>query len=250
MTQKKIYFAADFHLGARYINNPLDYERRIVRWLDSIKTDAGALYLLGDILDYWYEYRYVVPRGFTRFLGKLAELSDNGVDIHWFIGNHDIWIFDYLPQELGITIHDGTLITDIAGKRFFLSHGDNVGHRPRSFRFLRQLFRNRFCQWLYASVHPRWTIAFALGWSAHSRKAGDEYSEYMGEKNEHLVNFAKEYRQTEPIDYFIFGHRHILLDLALPRQSRIVILGDWIKHPSYATFDQSGLMVWDYIEKE
>ena len=122
MPGKKIYFASDFHLGARYIENPIEYERRIVRWLDSIKQDAGTLYLLGDILDYWYEYRYVVPKGFTRFFGKLAELSDNGIDIHWFIGNHDIWIFDYLPHELGITIHDGTLITEIGGKRFFLSH--------------------------------------------------------------------------------------------------------------------------------
>ena len=140
MPGKKIYFASDFHLGARYIENPIEYERRIVRWLDSIKQDAGTLYLLGDILDYWYEYRYVVPKGFTRFFGKLAELSDNGIDIHWFIGNHDIWIFDYLPHELGITIHDGTLITEIGGKRFFLSHGDNVGKRPMTFRFLRKYF--------------------------------------------------------------------------------------------------------------
>ena len=234
MPGKKIYFASDFHLGARYIENPIEYERRIVRWLDSIKQDAGTLYLLGDILDYWYEYRYVVPKGFTRFFGKLAELSDNGIDIHWFIGNHDIWIFDYLPHELGITIHDGTLITEIGGKRFFLSHGDNVGKRPMTFRFLRKIFRNRFCQYLYAAIHPRWTVAFALRWSAHSRKAGDDYAEYQGEKNEHLVRFAKEFRETDKIDFFIFGHRHILLDLALPHQSRIIILGDWIKHPSYA----------------
>lgn len=154
MPGKKIYFASDFHLGARYIENPIEYERRIVRWLDSIKQDAGTLYLLGDILDYWYEYRYVVPKGFTRFFGKLAELSDNDIDIHWFIGNHDIWIFDYLPHELGITIHDGTLITEIGGKRFFLSHGDNVGKRPMTLRFLRKIFRNRFCQYLYAAIHP------------------------------------------------------------------------------------------------
>ncbi len=249
MEHKKIYFAADFHLGARYIDNPREYEQRIVRWLDSIKADASALYLLGDILDYWYEYRYVVPRGFTRFLGKLAELSDSGIEIHWFIGNHDIWIFDYLPQELGISIHDGTLITEIGGKRFFLSHGDNVGKRPRSFRLLRTIFRNRFCQLLYAAIHPRWSVGFAHNWSSHSRKAG-ENPEYQGEKNEHLVCFAKEHLQTEAIDYFIFGHRHIFLDLALPRQSRIVILGDWIKHPSYATFDENGLLTYDYSEQE
>ncbi len=249
MVSKKIYFAADFHLGAQYIANPREYEKRIVRWLDSIKHDASALYLLGDILDYWYEYRYVVPRGFTRFFGKLAELSDSGVEIHWFIGNHDIWIFDYLPHELGITIHDGTLITEIGGKRLFLSHGDNVGERPQSFRILRSIFRNRFCQRLYATIHPRWSVGFALGWSSHSRKAG-ESPKYQGEKNEPLVCFAKEYIETEAIDYFIFGHRHILLDLALPRQSRITILGDWMQNPSYATLDENGLMIYDYIEEE
>lgn len=141
------------------------------------------------------------PQRIHPFFGKLAELSDNDIDIHWFIGNHDIWIFDYLPHELGITIHDGTLITEIGGKRFFLSHGDNVGKRPMTLRFLRKIFRNRFCQYLYAAIHPRWTVAFALRWSAHSRKAGDDYAEYQGEKNEHLVCFAKEFRKTNKIDF-------------------------------------------------
>lgn len=246
---KKAFFISDLHLGARYSDDIHDAERRVTRWLDSVRHEMAELYLMGDILDYWYEYRYVVPRGYVRFFGKLAELSDSGVKIHWFIGNHDIWIFDYLPHELGITIHDGTLITEIGGKRFFLSHGDNVGHRDRSFRLLRSIFRNRFCQRLYAAIHPRWTVAFALRWSAHSRKAGDDYAEYRGEKNEHLVCFAKEYRKEHPIDCFIFGHRHILLDLALPQQSRIVILGDWIKNPSYAVFDETGLNLYDYIEE-
>ena len=157
------YFLSDFHLGARYFDSPLDNERRVVAFLDSIKDSAKEIYLLGDILDYWYEYRYVVPRGFTRFFGKIAELSDLGVKIYWFIGNHDIWIFDYLPSELGITVVDGPMVKDISGKRFFLDHGDAVGKRKLSFRILRSVFRNKVCQKLYAAIHPRWTIPFALG---------------------------------------------------------------------------------------
>ena len=160
----KTYFISDLHLGASYFKDPLENERKVVRFLDSIKSDARCIYLLGDILDYWYEYKTVVPRGFTRFFGKIAELSDAGIEIHWFIGNHDIWIFDYLPHELGVQVHDGTMLTEIDGKRFFLSHGDNVGKLERSFRFLRALFRNRFCQKLYAAIHPRWTVGFVHNW--------------------------------------------------------------------------------------
>lgn len=170
--RKKIYFASDAHLGARFHKDPLAVEKRLVRWLDSIKDEAMAIYFLGDMFDYWYEYKYVVPKGFVRFLGKLAELSDNGVEIHIFIGNHDIWMFDYLPKEIGAVIHRDVLTVDLLGKRFFLGHGDEVDYRSKAFRFLRTLFRNKFCQWLYAGIHPRWTFGFALGWSLSSRKSG------------------------------------------------------------------------------
>jgi len=170
--RKKIYFASDAHLGARFHKDPLAVEKRLVRWLDSIKDEAMAIYFLGDMFDYWYEYKYVVPKGFVRFLGKLAELSDNGVEIHIFIGNHDIWMFDYLPKEIGAIIHRDVLTVDLLGKRFFLGHGDEVDYRSKAFRFLRTLFRNKFCQWLYAGIHPRWTFGFALGWSLSSRKSG------------------------------------------------------------------------------
>lgn len=159
-------------MGARFHKDPLAIEKRLVRWLDSIKDEAMAIYFLGDMFDYWYEYKYVVPKGFVRFLGKLAELSDNGVEIHIFIGNHDIWMFDYLTKEIGAVIHRDVLTIDLLGKRFFLGHGDEVDYRSRAFRFLRTLFRNRFCQWLYAGIHPRWTFGFALGWSLSSRKSG------------------------------------------------------------------------------
>lgn len=241
-----IYFASDAHLGARFHKDSLAVERRLVRWLESIRHDAAAIYFLGDMFDYWYEYKYVVPKGFTRFLGKVAELSDDGVEIHFFTGNHDIWMFDYLPKEVGAIIHRDTITVDLLGKRFFLGHGDEVDFRSRSFRFIRMLFRNKFCQRLYAAIHPRWTFGFALGWSFSSRKNGlqDEYAiRYQGEDSEYLVLFAKNYLQTHPdIDFFIFGHRHILLDLALPPSSRLLIAGDWMQFFSYIVWDGEKLL--------
>lgn len=253
MTQRKnIYFASDAHLGARFHQDPLAIEKKLVRWLDSIKEDAIAVYFLGDMFDYWYEYKYVVPKGFVRFLGKLAELSDSGVEIHFFIGNHDIWMFDYLTKEIGATIHRDILTIDLLGKRFFLGHGDEVDYRSKLFRFVRALFRNKFCQWLYAGIHPRWSFGFALGWSLSSRKKGlkNEVSAYQGESNEYLVQFAKTYLQTHPdINFFIFGHRHILLDLMLSRSSRILVAGDWMQHFSYIVWNGEALYI-DQFEIE
>lgn len=238
---KKIYFISDAHLGARFHKDPVAVEKRLVRWLDGIKENAAAVYFLGDMFDYWYEYKYVVPKGFVRFLGKLAELSDNGVEIHFFYGNHDIWMFDYFPSEIGATLHQGPLTVDLLGKRFFLGHGDEVGQRKPMFRFIRALFRNRLCQRLYASIHPRWTFAFARSWSLHSRKSGlkgQEGNEYRGEEKEYLVRFAKSYLQTHPdINFFIFGHRHIMLDLMLTRSSRLLVAGDWMQYFSYIEWD-------------
>lgn len=244
---KKIYFASDAHLGARFHEDPLAIEKKLVRWLDSIKEDAAALWLLGDIFDYWYEYKYVVPKGHVRFLGKLAELSDAGIEIHIFIGNHDIWMFDYLPKEIGAIIHREPLTTDLLGKKFFLAHGDEVDNRSWSFQLIRKIFRNRFCQWLYAGIHPRWTFGFALGWSLNSRKSGmkkKENPQYAGEEAEYLVQFAKEHLKTHPdVNFFLFGHRHLLLDLMLSRTSRILVLGDWMTIFSYAEWDGNELVL-------
>jgi UDP-2,3-diacylglucosamine hydrolase len=237
---RKIYFASDAHLGARSCVDSRTAEKRLVRWLDSIKGDACAVYFLGDMFDYWFEYRYVVPKGFVRFLGKVAELSDAGVDIHFFTGNHDIWMFDYLTEEVGAVIHHDVLTVDLLGKRFFLGHGDEVDYRSRIFRMLRGLFRNRFCQWLYAGIHPRWTFGFALGWSFKSRQDGlkEAGEEYREEAFGYLVSFASEYLKAYPgIDFFIFGHRHIMLDMALSHSSRLLIAGDWMNHFSYIVWD-------------
>lgn len=251
---KKIYFASDAHLGARFHKDPLALEKKLVRWMDSIKEDAAALYLLGDVFDYWYEYKYVVPKGYVRFLGKLAELSDLGVEIHIFIGNHDIWMFDYLTKETGAIIHRDVLTVDLLGKRFFLGHGDEVDFRSKSFRLMRALFRNKLCQALYAAIHPRWTFGFALGWSFSSRVKGlreEETSEYEGESAEYMVQFAKEYLKTHPdINFFIFGHRHIMLDLMLTHTSRLLIAGDWMKLFSYIEWDGKELALKQFEQEE
>ncbi len=244
------YFISDLHLGASYLDTRQS-EQKVIDWLNSIKSSAKRLFFLGDILDYWYEYRHVVPRGYIRFFGKLAELSDSGIEIHWFTGNHDIWIFDYLPAELGITLHRTNEVLDIDGHSFFLSHGDEVGERKWSFRFIQWLFRNKVAQWCYSWIHPDLTMILAHKWSSSSRKKNNQKGEkhFRGEKHEPLVRFAKEYIKNNNVEYLIFGHRHILLDLMLTRNNRMVILGDWIKHFSYASFDGENLWI-DLFEPE
>ncbi len=244
------YFISDLHLGASYLDTRQS-EQKVIDWLNYIKSSAKRLILLGDILDYWYEYRHVVPRGYIRFFGKLAELSDSGIEIHWFTGNHDIWIFDYLPAELGITLHRTNEVLDIDGHSFFLSHGDEVGERKWSFRFIQWLFRNKVAQWCYSWIHPDLTMILAHKWSSSSRKKNNQKGEehFRGEKHEPLVRFAKEYIKNNNVEYLIFGHRHILLDLMLTRNNRMVILGDWIKHFSYASFDGENLCI-DLFEPE
>lgn len=238
MPGTKTYFLSDFHLGAKYIDNPRKQEQRIVSFLESIRNDAKEIYLLGDILDYWFEYRYVVPKGYVRFFGKIAELADSGIKIYWFIGNHDIWIFDYLPSELGVEIVDGSQIKQIDGKTFFIAHGDGLGDESRSFRMLRAFFRNRFCQRLYAGIHPRWTVPFALNWSRSNRVNGEDRPFGCDEP---LQRFVTNYKENQKIDYFVFGHRHVAVDKSIGNNSRLIILGDWIKLYSYAVYDGNDL---------
>jgi UDP-2,3-diacylglucosamine hydrolase len=243
MEKDKIYFASDLHLGSPLMGDSLIREKLFVKWLDSIKDDAKILYLLGDIFDFWFEYKEVVPRGFTRFLGKLAELSDAGTEIHFFIGNHDIWVFDYLPKEIGLTVHKKPLLTEIYGKTFYLAHGDGLYDNSRSFKCLRWIFHNRTCQILFGAIPPSWGVALAHSYAQHSRKKDiTNPSPYFGEDKEHLVLYAKAYIKSYPeTDYLIFGHRHILLDLMLSHKSRMLIIGDWLQYFSYAVFDGKDL---------
>lgn len=253
------YFLSDLHLGAPYFQDSRKAERRVVDFLDSIKEDADAIFLLGDVLDYWYEYRYVVPRGFVRFFGKLAELADSGIKIVWFIGNHDIWIFDYIPNELGIEVVDGYKVEDLDGRKFFMTHGDGIGRLPATFKIIRSLFRNKICQKLFSGIHPRWTVPFAYKWSDHSRNESPLPSKEDAERMlSNITTFSRDYLREHPdIDYFLYGHLHLLerfdVESATPsgREStaEIIVLGEWLSQFSYARWDGEKLELLKYKEK-
>lgn len=253
---KSVYFLSDAHLGSLAIDHGRMQERRLVRFLDSIKDKATAIYLLGDMFDFWYEYRYVVPKGYTRFLGKLSELTDMGVEVHYFTGNHDIWAYEYLEKECGVTLHKKPVTTEIYGKVFFLAHGDGLGDPDVKFKLLRRVFHNRLCQVLFSSLHPRWGMWFGLVWAKHSHlkhkaENGEDHVPYLGEEKEHLVRYTRQYIQYHPnVDYFLYGHRHIEVDLQLTKKTRLMILGDWITHFTYAVFDGQHMFLSEYVEGE
>ncbi len=250
---KNTYFLSDAHLGSRAIKHGRTQERRLVNFLEEIKDKADTIYLLGDMFDFWYEYHSVVPKGYTRFLGKLSELTDRGVEIHFFIGNHDIWCGDYLEKECGLILHRKPLTTEIYGKEFYLAHGDGLGDPDPQFKVLRRMFHSRTLRTLFSMLHPRWSMEFGLNWAKRSRlkREGGKEPDYMGEDKEHLVLYSKEYLKDHPnINFFIYGHRHIELDLMLSATSRMLILGDWITYFSYAVFDGENLFLENYIEGE
>lgn len=235
-TQKKIYFASDIHLGIPDISSSLEREKLFVRFLDKIKEDASAIFLVGDIFDFWFEYKRVVPRGFTRLLGKISEITDSGIPIHFFTGNHDIWVFDYLPAETGIILHRESLQWDANGKKFFISHGDGLGPGDKGYKFLKKIFTNRVLQWMFARLHPNFVIWLASRLSEDSRLSGVSVN-FLGEEKECLVQYAYKLLEKEYFDYFIFGHRHIPIDITLKNGSRFIYLGDWIKHFTYGVFN-------------
>jgi UDP-2,3-diacylglucosamine hydrolase len=250
---KNIYFLSDAHLGSRAIDHSRTHERRLVNFLDSIKHKASAVYLLGDMFDFWYEFKLVVPKGYTRFLGKLSELTDMGVEVHFFTGNHDIWCGDYLTQECGVIIHREPVTVELLGHLFYLAHGDGLGDPDMKFKMLRAMFHSHTLQRMFSAIHPRWSVELGLSWAKHSRlkRVDGHEPQYMGEDKEHLVLYSKEYLKLHPeINYFIYGHRHIELDLMLNRQSRILILGDWINYFSYAVFDGENLFLENFVEGE
>lgn len=238
------YFLSDAHLGAGYFRNPRSAEKRLVAFLDSIKGTATHIFLLGDILDYWFEYKDVVPKGYIRFFGKLAELADSGIHIEWLAGNHDIWLFGYLEEELGIETFDGSRIVTLADQRFFLNHGDTVGERPLKFRFIQSFFRNRLCQKLFSGIHPRWTVSFAHRWSCRNRESHPEPQKFNPSTNP-LVRFSKEYLENHPdINHFIFGHLHTAARTQIRTShsvADVTLLGEWINLCTYAHFDGESL---------
>lgn len=235
---KKIYFASDNHLGAPTIEKSAPRERAFVQWLDHIKHDAAALFLLGDLFDFWFEYKTVVPKGFVRVLGKLAELADAGIPIHFFVGNHDLWMLDYLEKEIGMKVYREPQEFTFNDKLFFIGHGDGLGPNDKGYKRMKKVFTNSFFQWCFRWLHP--DIGMRLGhyFSVKNKLiSGEEDAVFLGEENEWLALYAKRKHQEKPRDYFVFGHRHIPLDLAVEGTVRYINLGDWINHYTYAVFD-------------
>jgi len=242
-----IYFISDAHLGSHLDHDPLIRERKFVQWLEYIRKDATILYLLGDIFDFWFEYRSVVPKGFTRVLGKLAEMVDSGIEVHFFTGNHDMWTFGYFEKEIGMKVHRKPTLVEHYGQTFFLAHGDGLLKKEKQFSILRKIFHSRFLQQMFMILPP--FIGQNLGylWSKQNRLSILHLdNSYKGENEEELIVFAKQYIENKQVNYLVFGHRHIDIDLQLKGNSRVLILGDFISIYSYAVFDGASLRL-DYF---
>ena len=233
---KKIYFASDFHLGTQPFEESLSREKKIVRWLDEIKSTTAVLFLVGDIFDFWFEYKHAIPKGGTRLLGKIAEFTDSGIPVHIFTGNHDIWMFDYLEQELNVSIHRKQLIVNVDGKTFFVAHGDGLGPNDKKFKRLKKIFTQPFFQWCFKWLHPDIGILIARLWS-NSSKTNPEWEKYFGEDKEWLILYAKRKLEMHHFDYFVFVHRHLPLEIILKEKSVYFNLGDWMVNFTYLIYD-------------
>ena len=239
---KNIYFLSDFHLGAPNADESLVREKKIIRFLDEIKLKAAAIFIVGDLFDFWYEYKKVVPKGYVRILGKIAELTDAGIAVHFFVGNHDMWMKDYFQKELNTAVYFEPQEFSFSGKTFLIGHGDGLGPGDKGYKFIKKIFRNRFSQLIFGALPPSVGIGMADYFSRKSRnKTGKTDEVFLGEAKEWLVIYSKEFLKQKQVDYFIFGHRHLPLDISLTEKSRYINLGDWIKYFSYAVFDGNHL---------
>lgn len=240
---KKVYFVSDLHLGTPNFTSSLEREKRIVEWLGRIEGDAQAIFFLGDQFDFWFEFSYVVPKGFSRFIGKLAELREKQVPLYFFTGNHDMWMFDYFPTELGIPVIRNLMDLRIDKANFLIGHGDGLGPGDHKYKFLKLLFNSKICQWLFAFFHPWIGFTIATKWSRSSRMANTKMDEvFLGEK-ERIWIFCQETEKKEHHDYYIFGHRHLVMDLAVGENGRYLNLGEWVTGSTYAVYDGSSLVL-------
>ena len=237
----KIYFASDFHLGLPAGSPPVEREKKVVSWLNTIAPEAKEIYLIGDIFDFWWEYKLVVPRGFTRFLGTVAAITDSGIPVHFFTGNHDMWVGDYLSHECGVTIHTTPITTLFNGKKFHLAHGEGLGSINTGYKILLSIFRNKPLRVMYSALHPSIGVGIGHRWSLNSRLGKGVMKEFLGEEKEELIKYTKAILENDNIDYFIFGHRHLAMTYKLKEGAIIVFLGDWIKNGSFAEWDGNAL---------
>ena len=248
MPGTKIYFASDFHLGVPNMKSSREREDSIVRWLELIKTDASEIYFLGDVFDFWFEYATVIPRGYIRFQGKLAELSDLGIKITFFKGNHDMWMFDYFGTEMGIDIVSDELVLERNGLKFYLHHGDGLGPGDGMYKLLKRIFRSKASQWLFSRLHPNLGVGIAQRWSGSSRAQHAKLEPLQNVEDEVLYTYSRDLLKREHYDFLIFGHRHLPLDLGLGK-SRYINLGEWVHFNSYAVFDGEKLDL-RYFERD
>lgn len=246
-TGKKVYFASDQHLGAPTDEDSRKREKIFLSWLNKIQEDCQVLFLLGDLFDFWFEYREVVPRGFVRTLGKLAEFSDSGIKIYFFIGNHDLWVTDYLEKEIGITIFREPQVFSIDNKKLFIGHGDGLGPGDIGYKRMKKVFTNPIAKTLFYCLHPDFAVWLGKTTSRKNKLiSGDEDVKFLGEENEWLVQYCKRKLETNHYDYFVFGHRHLPLYISLNEKSKYINLGDWINYFTYAEFNDSTLSLLEY----
>ncbi|MDX1683911.1 MAG: UDP-2,3-diacylglucosamine diphosphatase [Saprospiraceae bacterium] len=246
-----IYFASDFHLGINARHTSEQRERQIIQWLDEIRDDADEIYLVGDMFDFWFEYRKVVPKGFFRLLGKLAELRDEGIPLHIFTGNHDMWMFDYLEEELDLKINRQPIEAEYNGKKFLIGHGDGLGPGDHGYKFIKRVFANKWCQRAFGLLPPFFGMSIAHYWSGKSRAQNRDVKEFLGAEKEWLVQYCESKLKERHFDYFIFGHRHLPIDYTLSNgESRYINLGEWMNFNSYAVFDGSDVQLRFYQNPE
>jgi UDP-2,3-diacylglucosamine hydrolase len=241
----KIYFASDLHLGTPDEASSFAREKLFIRWLNEVKKDASEIFIIGDIFDFWHEYKTVIPKGYVRVQGKLAEICDSGITVHVFTGNHDLWMFGYLEKELGVNLHKNPVRREFNGKKFLIGHGDGLGPGDHGYKLIKKIFNNPLCQFFFRWLHPDLGVRVANYFSRASRYGTNgekkKLEEYTGEENEWLVQYCKRVLQRQHIDYFIFGHRHLPLNIELTENSRYINTGDWLDYNSYAVFDGKNL---------
>ncbi len=243
MLTKKIYFASDFHLGAPNASKSFERELKICAWLDSIESDCEHLFLMGDVFDFWFEYKHVIPKGYIRLLGRLARFTDKNIPVTLFTGNHDMWAFDYLEKEIGIKIYRAPIDLVLKEKKFHLGHGDGLGPGDYKYKILKKVFENKLCQRLFGFVHPNLGIGLADFLSKRSRaKTGHTDEVFLGEEREWLIQYCKERQKTNPVDYYLFGHRHLPIEHSI-NDATYINIGDWIKYSTYAEFDGDKLLL-------
>lgn len=244
---KKIYFASDNHLGAPTKEASFPREKKFVAWLDEIKKDAAVIFLVGDLFDFWFEYKTVVPKGFVRTLGKLAELSDSGIPIHYFVGNHDLWMNGYFEEELNIPVYHKPKEFTFNNKTFFIGHGDGLGPHDKGYKRMKKVFLSPFFKWLFRWGHPDIGMRIAQYLSVKNKLiSGDDDATFLGEENEWLAQYSKEKLKEKHCDYFVFGHRHLPLNIDLNENSKYINLGDWITYYTYGVFDGEELVLKEY----